>query len=232
MYVNGKYTSDKFIGTGDGWAYMYSQRESEDSTGDKVMGIITNRFLPASMVLHEKFWDLEPHGGDPAPHNMTYGEINGSGWDMFIIELDSSSIHTYASEEGSPGKPQNNDPPRFGEYDIVKCYRTYNETTGEYTDDGTTSRTSCVNRVSVDDEPEYKIVQWDTSSSTNTGMSSLSYSPPGSIQHGETSKLVKLDKTEGEKCIYVLLERRISDEVEEEDYNYLLPQSRINKKIK
>lgn len=156
IYKNGEYTSKVFMGTADGWAKMYDTIPGH-SRGDIITAKMTHQYLPASMVLSEAIWDLDPHDGEPLPDKMTSSEIEHSGWDMFIIELPpSDNIHTYDPPEGSPGKPQNNDPPRYGESDIVKCYRTFNETTGQYTDDGTTYREDCVNRISVDDEPEYK----------------------------------------------------------------------------
>lgn len=115
---------------------------------------------------------------------------------------------------------------------IVKNYRTKDSTTGTIiSDDGCFIRKNVVPGITIDDEPEYKVVGWKVSTTTQDNIDSIAWNPPGTIsQTGTTKGSTSLDETKNEVCLYVLLEKE-SIPTQPSNYNYILPQSRITRRI-
>ena len=115
---------------------------------------------------------------------------------------------------------------------IVKNYRTKDSTTGTIiSDDGCFIRKDVVPGITIDDEPEYKVVGWKVSTTTQDNIDSIAWNPPGTIsQTGTTKGSTSLDETKNEVCLYVLLEKE-SIPTQPSNYNYILPQSRITRRI-
>lgn len=168
------------------------------------------------------------------PQKLTDSQVKEYGVGLIVVQADTPGvIHTWDSPLDVPGPapdhPFKKVPPQLS---IVKNYRTKNMETGEYTDDGCFIRRDVVPDISIDDEPEYKVVGWKVSTTTQDNIDSIDWNPPGTIsKNGLTSGSTKLEEQQNEYCLYVLLEKSDEEPPEEEDYNYLLPQSRITRRI-
>ena len=74
-------------------------------------------------------------------------------------------------------------------------------------------------------------MDWRTSTTHTLGVDPTNWNPPSShIQQGTTPKVIQLKAPE--KTVYVLLRRVTEEEQEEQEYNYIIKQSQISKRIK
>lgn len=159
-------------------------------------------------------------------------EVGQYGVAMLIIHCkDEGSIHTYWQPHGSPGDPEPAPPNKIGKYNIVKGYYEENLTTGEKISLGVYETEGCIPSISIDGEPEFELVDWRTSTTHTLGVDPTNWNPPSShIQQGTTPKVIQLKAPE--KTVYVLLRRVTEEEQEEQEYNYIIKQSQISKRIK
>ena len=159
-------------------------------------------------------------------------EVGQYGVAMLIIHCkDEGSIHTYWQPHGSPGNPEPAPPNKIGKYNIVKGYYEENLTTGEKISLGLYETEGCIPSISIDGEPEFELVDWRTSTTHTLGVDPTNWNPPSShIQQGTTPKVIQLKAPE--KTVYVLLRRVTEEEQEEQEYNYIIKQSQISKRIK
>lgn len=161
---------------------------------------------------------------------MTDADVQNYGVAMIIIHC-TDPAQTTCDE---PKQPTPHQPPieSTGKVTIVKSYRTKNMTTGELVDNGTFHQGDLGTQILIENETEYQVIDWKTSTTTNTGISSLSWesSVPSIVQQqGKTPTSVTLQPTE--TCLYVLLERLEDEPPEELDWNYLMTQSTITRRI-
>lgn len=207
-------------------------------TGDPLIGSYTNGVYCGCVALEDcqEIHDLGMSAPAFGNWRRTNAEMNtfsvGNG--MGIVWNEDSMIHTYWKPNGSPGDPEPSDPPKDGIFNIVKSYYTDINNGASYTNDGTFFTPNCTNTISIDDEPEYKIVSWKVTNIYNNGVqstdgSSITWNPPGTTtQSGTSSQMVELKTPE--KCLYVLLKR---EEAEEEpvEGNYIISESTITRKV-
>lgn len=129
-----------------------------------------------------------------------------------------------------PGPP---DDESDGKYSIVKNYRT-KIGENDYEDDGCFNITNVAPEITIENEPLYKVVGWKISTTEKLSIPSKTWesSVPGSVtKEGKTPPpTVKL--TETDKTLYVLLEKEEEEPPEPEDYNYLITESTITRRIK
>jgi len=155
--------------------------------------------------------------------------LGNNGVAMLIIHAN-SQMQTTCNE---PSIPSPHEPPKEseGKVTIVKSYRT-KDPTGTLIDDGTYSTPDLGTQILIENEQVYQVIGWKTSTTTNTGISSLSWEssvPSSVVQQGTTPKSVTLEPTE--TCLYVLLEKVEDPEVEEMEWNYHLTQSQITRTV-
>lgn len=168
-------------------------------------------------------------GGYP----MSFSDVQNYGVAMMIIHCMDSSQTT--CDEPLIPNPHNPPDESDGTKRIIKNYRTRNLTTNELTENGNTFTIEQVSAdILIEDEDEYVVVGWATSSGTSfipspTWESSIT-STGTLTQKGLSSGSVKLADP-NEKTLYVLLEKPESEEVEELDYNYLMTQSMITRTV-
>ena len=162
--------------------------------------------------------------------NLTDAQIHQYGVAMFVIKAMDDAIHTYWPSNGSPGDPEPSLPNKTGKCNIVKCYYNENLTTHVKTDLGTFTRKDCTNKIIISGEPGFELVEWRVTNQTDLSHNSLTWSPPGSTsQSGKLGKTVTLK--EPETCVYVLLRKVEEEEVEEEEYNYIMKESQITRRV-
>lgn len=210
FYLDGKYYNYTFIGTGTGWTKKYA--DLGYPRGDtKSMSIMTNRFLPASMVLQEEKWGLEPRDRFPVPkqgQELTYNDVNKAGWDMFIIELP----HTDTDDQTTCDEPEQPKPhpapnESTGTTTIIKNYRTVDKTGKMVSDDGCFKTDNVSNRIDIEDEDTYKVVGFKISTTVQDNIPSETWETvvPAVTRQGDKPETVEL--TTPEACLYVLLEK-------------------------
>lgn len=158
---------------------------------------------------------------------LTDDEVFNYGVAMFVVKA-TTDMQTTCNEPQA-GTPH--DPPKEseGKVTIVKSYR--DKINNVYTHKATTHRSNLGTQILIENEKEYQVVEWVTSSTTNTGVKGYVWSPPvaGVSQRGTTPTSVTLSPTE--KCLYVLLEKVEEEEEEEKPYNYKLTQSMITRRV-
>ncbi len=167
------------------------------------------------------------------PTLLSDSDVSTYGVAMMVIKAKNDAQTT--CDEGKLPVPHNPPDESDGTKRIIKNYRTRNLTTNELTEDGNTFIIEEVSAdILIEDEDEYVVVGWATSSGTtfipSPTWESTIPSTGTLTQKGLSSGSVKLAE-EDEKTLYVLLEKVESEEVEELDYNYLMTQSMITRTV-
>ena len=118
-----------------------------------------------------------------------------------------------------------------GDYIIVKNYRTKKGET-DYNDYGCTIREKVTSSITIENEsPGYKVIEWKITNQFNGKIPSHPWNPPGGVQEsGKGPGTVKIK--DPYKVLYVLLEKTEEEPPEPEDYNYLISESTITRRIK
>lgn len=111
----------------------------------------------------------------PGSGKMTDAEVQQYGVAMMIIHCKDE----YQTTCDEPKQPTPHQPPieSTGHTTIVKSYRTKNMATGELIDDGTFHQGDLGTQILIENETEYQVIDWKTSTTTNTSISSLSWDP-------------------------------------------------------
>lgn len=164
----------------------------------------------------------------PGSGTISNKEVSDYGVAMMIVHC--ADLAQTTCDETQGDTPHNPPKESEGEVTIIKSYREKNPTTGTYIDKGTHHLNKLSPNITIEDEPTYKVVGWKTSTSGNTGISSLTWESdvPSIIgQTGTTATSVTLPATQ--KYLYVLLEK--SGVVAPVTANYIIPQSTITRHI-
>ena len=113
---------------------------------------------------------------------------------------------------------------------IIKSYRTRNTTTNTLTDDGTYTRSNLTNQIFIEDETNYQVIAWKTSTTLNSSINSLTWesSVPAVIGDQGTSS-TSLTLPPSQQYLYVLLEK--PNTPTPATTNYTLTQSSITRHI-
>lgn len=170
----------------------------------------THNLLPNSMYFVEEWCGLIPPTSTTGVHSTK--DIIGCAYGIIAIKgaVDTDSTHTWDYPQGTTPAPAPN-PPKAGlTKEIVKVYRTKDDSTGDYTYDGAFYRYYTASKITIEDEPEYHVVGWETSKvkcATTSPTANWDEVRSGSTntRSGVSSGLVTLDTTE--TTLYVLLEK-------------------------
>ena len=159
---------------------------------------------------------------------LTDQQVQEFGVAMMVISA-KNSAQTTCDEPQQPS-PHKAPVESTGTTTIIKNYRTKDTTTNTLTDDGCFTTSNLGNQITIENERDYQVVGWATSSSTST-IDSITWSVPSALRSGTTSSTIKLDSTE--KCLYVLLEKTETPPPEPpaEPYNYKLTESSITRRV-
>lgn len=169
----------------------------------------------------------------PTDRNYRFSDadIDAHGVAMFVIKANPDTQTT--CDESLQPAPHRPPVESEGTYTIVKNYRTLLEDGTTYQEDGCHSQGDLGSNILIENELEYQVVGWRITNTTNTGISSIDWNPPGSVQgnngSGTTPTSVTIEPTY--TCLYVLLEKVEEEPPEEEDYNYLLSESSITRTV-
>ena len=225
-------------------AYYWGAIQSKiglPETGEPLINRFTNGVYNYCVMLEDcqEIRDLGYNATGSGIWLRTNTEMNtknlGNGIGIIWNEDTDSLIHTYWQPNGSPGKPEPSNPNKVGMMNIVKSYYTEKNDGLSYTDDGTFYTLNCTSNISIDQEPEYKIVSWKITNKLDTNIKStngkeITWNPSGTISgSGTDPKIVSLKTPQ--KCVYVLLKRAETEE-EEIDSNYIISESTITRQVR
>lgn len=156
-------------------------------------------------------------------------EVKAYGLAMMIITATAPLGQSTCDEPLQPA-PHPAPDESTGTTTIIKNYRTHNITTGTYTDDGKYKKESIASNIIIEDETDYLVVAWKTSSSTAL-IDSVPWSVPGTITKSGTGAGAADLTGANEKTLYVLLEKKIIEPTEPTEYDFRLEQSQITKRV-
>lgn len=223
----------RLAGTARGLGLLYSQLGDTEGANDPRVRQMAFESVPMSMIFETEFC------GVPAP-TKTSGRVTNAmlqtiGYGIHRIELSGGQTHTWdydlaATPGAAPEEPGAQNPPL--PYKIIKGYRTKLED-GTLTEPyGAFHRDLTYPKITVEDETDYHVVQWDKST-TEGDPDPLNWNPPGVTETGTSTGTVALDQTnKNETVLYVLLEKEEKEDPEElPETDYILHESHISKVI-
>lgn len=215
------FTSDPLIGTVPNLIQYKGQ--------STVFNSYTNKVAPHAEKIKVSEAGFTAYTGSGS-NQLSDSEVQSYGVAMLIIHCKNDAIHTYWEPNGSPGDPEPRLPGKTGTCNIVKGYYKENLTTGAKESLGVYYEKEVTPNIIVSGEPEFELVEWRVTPTTSTGVDPINWNPPGSpTQQGKAGATLKL--VDPEECVYVLLKQVELEEEEELDYNYLIPQSSITRRI-
>ena len=135
------------------------------------------------------------------------------------------------SQNGTPSRPEDES---TGVYKIVKSYRIRNLDTNVLTDKGTYIKPDSSPKISIEDESEYKLIAWKTSTTYKSDISSIKWEstvPAVHKQSGTTPTTIEMKAPE--TTLYLLLEKPENESTPVTGQaDFVMSQSTITRKIK
>lgn len=221
LYIGKTYTGVNFYDTAKDWMLLYMD-----------LGIGTNTYmksLDCAILQTCMMLDYPILGQDT---NFTlYSNITQS-----VVQTTGYGVHVYSNQLGGqttcdePQQPSPHNPPTEsnGKVTIVKSYR-IKDSNNNYEHVATTYTSNLDGNIQIENEQGWNVVGWRASTTTNTGVvGAPTWNAPSDQGEGNKAQKVNIKPN---NCLYVLLEK-IEEEPEElGDYDYIISQSRITKKI-
>ncbi|MBP3799927.1 MAG: hypothetical protein ILA19_02980 [Bacilli bacterium] len=221
VYQGKNYTGAGFIGTSKDWLLLYHDLELPNGG---VMKDLDNTVGQTCMMLERPILGINCEYPVYSNINATILADHGYGVHTFSNLL---SGQTTCDE---PSQPSPHDPPdeSNGKVTIVKSYRV-KDSNGNMEHVATTSRSNLDGNIQIENEQGWNVVGWRASATTNTGVvGAPTWNAPSDQGEGNKAQKVNIKPN---NCLYVLLEKVEEEEEELGDYDYIISQSRITKKI-
>lgn len=214
-----------YYGTFYNWMQTYAQMGLPNGGFTKQLD---NRILGRCLTLERD----QPNLGLSRPSNgglLDLGSVGNEGFGIQLYSNAETDEQTTCDEHLQPAcHPAPSE--SKGKTTIVKNYRT-KLPDSTYIDDGCYKTQNVSNKITIEEEEEYRVVGWKTSDSTVYPIDPINWNPPGNItQQGKTAGNTKLIYPK-EKTLYVLLEKSEEPEEEEYDADYIVKESQISRKI-
>ena len=193
--------------------------------------IYTHNTMPITMRIDRDIAGFKVFPGSISSGSyLTDGQIQSYGLAMGLFRCVDDGQTTYDESQGETPAPPADE--SDGKFTIIKSYR---KKIGEtkYEDEGTFHIKEVAPEITIENEKSHKVVEWRISTTENTGISSLTWEssvPPSVSDTGKNPTTVKLK--DPEKVLYVLLERTEEEPPEPADYNYLISESTITRRVK
>ena len=220
IYVGKTYTGKNFYGTAKDWMLLYMD-----------LGIGTNTYMKSlDCAILQTCMMLEyPILGQDTNFTL-YSNITQS-----VVQTTGYGVHVYSNQLGgqtTADEPQMPTPHASaqesnGKCKIVKTYR-IKDSNNNYQDAGTYVREEVDGNIQIENETGWNVVGWASSRTFNSNPGYNPWAPPQELGTGKIAQNVKVP-TGG--TLYVLLEKVEEEEEELGDYDYIISQSRITKKI-
>lgn len=239
LIKDGKTTGYWYCATAPRWGMVQNRLGiNADDMGDPLTNRYTNNVFPNCVTLEDcseiqaMGLNAPTHGGYLSNTEM-YTKFRGRSTEGYGIGIVwNEEISTAQSTCDEPLIPAPHPAPNesTGATTIIKSYRTRNTTTNTLTDDGTYTRSNLSNQIFIEDETNYQVIAWKTSTTLNSSINSLTWesSVPAVIGDQGTSS-TSLTLPSSQKYLYVLLEKPNTPPLA--TTNYTLPQSSITRHI-
>lgn len=150
-----------------------------------------------------------------------------------IVWNDDNDAQTTCNEQKQP-EPHEPADESTGVYKIVKSYRIRNLDTNVLTDKGTYVKPDSSPKISIEDESEYKLIAWKTSTTYKSDISSIKWEstvPAVHKQSGTTPTTIEMKAPE--TTLYLLLEKPENESTPVTGQaDFVMSQSTITRKIK
>ena len=228
----GMSAGDNAVASSSGWARMAA------AGGCKPNSDFSWQYL--NKIQKSEYLEYQWEGLDPPPTFFPGDNITSIPADLLMkhsygmARLGTNPDAQTTCDE--PKQPEPHEPPNESQntFKIVKSYRTYNETTGVRTDKGTFVKPDSSPNIRIEDESEYKLVEWKTSTTYKPDILSTEWEKqvPGTHKQGGKSPAT-IEMRSPETTLYLLLEK---PEKEADPVNgkadFIISQSTITRKIK
>lgn len=167
-------------------------------------------------------------------YSADYEKLKSTGYGIHIIDINPSPHDQTTCNE--PEQPDPHKPPEesTGTFKIVKSYRTRNTDTGILTDKGNYIKEDSGPGITIEDESEYKLVAWKTSTTYDPDIMSTEWeSKVPSVQKQSGTDPSSIEIKTPETTLYVLLEKPEGDPSDATAVaDFIISQSTITRKIK
>ena len=227
----GKPAGNLAVASCSGWAHM-----AQDG-GCRQEGY---GWYPFNKICKSEYLEYQWLGLDPPPSDfpsdsttcIPAGTILQFSYGMVRLGTTPDAQSTCdESQNGTPSRPADES---TGVYKIVKSYRIRNLDTNVLTDKGTYVKPDSSPKISIEDESEYKLIAWKTSTTYKSDISSIKWEstvPAVHKQSGTTPTTIEMKAPE--TTLYLLLEKPENESTPVTGQaDFVMSQSTITRKIK
>lgn len=186
------------------------------------------------MVLETNRFGISAPSGTGGVYAADYDRLKNTGYGIHIIDINPSSHNqTTCNEQKQPDCHKAPEESK-GTFKIVKSYRTRNTDTGILTDKGSYVKEDSGCNITIEDEAEYKLVAWKTSTTYVPDIVSTKWeSTVPSVQKQSGTAPSDIEMKIPETTLYVLLEKPEGDPATATGAaDFIISQSTITRKIK
>lgn len=210
-------------GAGKGY-YPYNKIAQALHVEKEWPGLVENGIVPPTVFLPKNSNACLP---------LNTMQSAGYGIAAFRLDLIGNDNQTTCDE---PKQPEPHEPPNesTGTFKIVKSYRIRNTDTNTLTDSGTFVKPDSSPNITIEDESEYKLIEWKTSTTYKPDISSTKWESQVPATHKQGGKSpTTIEMKTPETTLYVLLEKPENQpNTSLGKADFIMSQSTITRKIK
>lgn len=217
MWANGQ-----AYGSGKGY-YPYNKIAQSVHVEKEWPGLVENGIVPPTVFLPSSSKGCLP-----------LNVMQSAGYGIGAFRLDLLGGGQTTCDE--PKQPEPHEPPNesTGTFKIVKSYRIRNTDTNALTDSGTFVKPDSSPNITIEDESEYKLIEWKTSTTYKPDISSIKWESQVPATHKQGGKSpTTIEMKTPETTLYVLLEKPENlPNTSLGKADFIMSQSTITRKIK
>lgn len=160
-----------------------------------------------------------------------------AGYGMVVVRGDEANVDGQTTcDETKGGEPSKPAEESKGKYKIVKSYRILDKSKEAYTDKGTYVKSDSSPNIIIEQENDYKVINWKTSTTYNPNIVSTEWESTVPATHKKSGNGSNLPKSivlnePAENTLYILLQKEIGIDEEEIDSNYIISESTITRQV-
>ena len=228
----GMSVGDNAVASSSGWARMAADG------GCKPNSDFSWQYL--NKIQKSEYLEYQWAGLDPPPTEFPSDDITSIATNLLLsnsygmARLGTTPDAQTTCDESQNGTPSRPEDESTGVYKIVKSYRIRNLDTNVLTDKGTYVKPDSSPKISIEDESEYKLIAWKTSTTYKSDISSIKWEstvPAVHKQSGTTPTTIEMKAPE--TTLYLLLEKPENESTPVTGQaDFVMSQSTITRKIK
>lgn len=160
-----------------------------------------------------------------------------AGYGMVVVRGNEANVDGQTTcDETKGGEPSKPAEESKGSYKIVKSYRILDKSKGTYTDKGTFVKPDSSQNIIIEQESDYKVINWKTSTTYKPDIVSNEWEKTVPATHKKSGNGSNLPKSitlnePAENTLYILLQKEIGTKAEELDGNYVISESTITRQV-